>query len=71
MRYWIFTFGQGHTLRNNYVKAFADNAEAARQKMVTVYGQLWAFQYDNEKAAGVWEYNLHEVPFGTVNERRP
>ena len=65
----IFTFGQGHTLANCYVVIKADDANSARNKMFSVYGTLWAFQYASTADAGVDRFNLKEVPLGTPNER--
>ena len=66
---FIATFGQGWTLRNNFVRLTADSENIARRLLFDAYGSAWAFIYDSERAAGVEEYRLIEVPFGTKNER--
>jgi len=55
--YWIFTFMQRQKEKNKYVKVFWDY-ESARQKMVDKYWNKWAFQYENEKKAWVYEFDL-------------
>lgn len=65
---FYFTFGFGHSLRDHYVTIEAENAEAARKKMVRHHGQMWAFQYDEKSFAGQPEkYGITEIPLGTSN----
>ena len=70
MKEYIFTFGQGQTLANNYVAIKAEGSNEARAQMEAHYGALWAFQYDSREEAGADRFNLTEVPLGTPNERR-
>lgn len=57
---WIFTFGYNHLHPDGYCVGTGSHAEA-RQKMHERYGAKWAFQYENEKQAGVEEYHLRFV----------
>lgn len=70
MKDYIATFGLSQTLGKNFVRVPALSAHAARQAMFATYGNLWAFLYEDEDAAGVNPFNLTEVPFGTPNARR-
>jgi len=68
------TFGWNSILRDNYVEVptTTDEPEDARMKMMEVYGQNWAFIYDEQdKPTCIDAYFLKEVPFGTPNARRP
>lgn len=66
---YIFTFGFGYSLENCYTIVYALTHDDAREIMIQVYGKHWAFQYDSKEEAGVKEYNLEYVPFGTQNRR--
>lgn len=67
MQEFIFTFGCGQPLKNCYVAITAEDRGAARVKMFEMYGPKWAMEYDSREAAGVYRFNLKEVPFGTPN----
>ena len=69
MSTFIATFGMGWTLRNNFVEVEAEDEGQARKIMFNVYGQGWAFLYKSHEAAGVNQFNLNKVPFGTPNTR--
>lgn len=47
---WVFTFGIGQRLGGRCVR-IKGTYEEARQKMVDVFGNKWAFQY----AASQWD----------------
>jgi hypothetical protein len=66
---YIFTFGLGTKLKNSFVRIKSSNIEEARKMMFRHHGDMWAFCYPNEEAAGVQEFHLLEVPIGTKNER--
>lgn len=68
MRYF-FTFGQNQTLARNYVVVESESYDGARVQMVSAYGTVFAFQYDEASFRGQpAKYGLLEVPFGTPNE---
>lgn len=69
LKTYIFTFGLGTELKNKYVKIEAQCEADARAIMVSYYGQMWAFCYDSEEAAGVQRFKLTEVALGTLNKR--
>ena len=46
---WYFTFGFDHKYRKGYVEVFAEDSEAARNKMVERYGMEWGFQYNEDE----------------------
>lgn len=50
MNEWIFTFGCGQALAGKCVRISGTYGEA-RQKMMEVFGDKWAFQYSLEE----WE----------------
>jgi len=55
---YYFTFGFNHKYPKGYVKirgTFID----ARIKMATLFGQKWAFQYEDDKV--IKKFNLKEV----------
>lgn len=69
MAKFFFTFGQGYSLRDNYVTVEADTYEDARLRFVELRRQLygtiagWAFQYDeSEFDRSIAAYGLTEVP---------
>lgn len=45
---WFFTFGQAHVHRNKFVRIRGTWA-TARDKMCTLYGNRWAFQYSESQ----------------------
>lgn len=60
-RDWHFTFGMGHVFRNRYI-TFHGTFMGARQQMAAVFGNEWAFQYDDsEKAASIDKYSMEEL----------
>lgn len=73
---WIFTFGQGYNLRNNYVRVEAGSEGEARLAFVTARRDLgvldgadhrWSFQYpDNDETHAMLDrYHLHQVQIDT------
>jgi len=63
---WYFTFGYAHAHPQGYFVVENATSEAARDRMIEVFGREWAFQYD----AHDWfkrghsqadEYGLREV----------
>lgn len=55
MKKWYFTFGMGmrlaetgKSLAYSYVEVEAESYSKAREIMVSWYGTMWAFQYDEE-----------------------
>lgn len=58
---FYFTFGYGHADANNeklddcYTVVEAADYGEARHKMVTVWGTVWAFQYDQDQ----WNESQH------------
>jgi hypothetical protein len=45
---WYFTFGFGHAYPNQYAK-FKGTFGIARAKMFQMYGDKWAFQYNQDE----------------------
>ena len=63
MNKWYFTFPQRLPTKDNYVCIEADDYSAAREKMVAVHGQAWAFQYTEEQfLPQIEEFGLTEIP---------
>ena len=61
---WVFTFAWGSTKRKNYVRIPGD-FDSARDKMMSVYGKKWAFQYtEKEFEHQVEAYALTEIKLG-------
>ena len=54
---YVFTFSQRSELHAQYV-IICDTYSSARNRMVEIFGDRWAFQYDSPEKAGVNEYNL-------------
>ncbi len=52
---WYFTFGVNHALKNHVQRIHAPDRNAARLKMIDVYGQQWCDQYDGTEFANVNE----------------
>ena len=48
MEEWIFTFGWGEPLRGRCVR-IKGTYDEAREKMCSVFGTKWAFQYSAEE----------------------
>jgi hypothetical protein len=71
MKDYIATFGLGSILGKNFVRVPAESAHEARRTMFAIYGNLWAFLYEDEDAAGVNPFKLTEVPLGTPNAKKP
>ncbi len=63
----IATFPLRSVLGSNFVRLKVETIAEAREKMIEQYGELWAFFYQSEDAAGVDRWHLKEVPFGTPN----
>ena len=57
---WYFTFGQGHSHPNGYVKIYGTHG-SARAEMVRRYGPRWAFQYPTADKAGIDRYMLQQI----------
>lgn len=66
--FWM-TFGFGQKLEGCYTVIFAKDEQEARNTMTLVYEQIWSMIYDSASKAGVEEYKLKLVPFGTANWR--
>lgn len=54
---YVFTFTSRSELRFCYV-VIHDTYTSARDRMCKIFGDKWAFQYENETKAGVKQYNL-------------
>lgn|SRR5690606_20864485 len=68
-RTWYFTFGVGHvhprtgaSLANHYTTVTATSPDAARERMMRIFGNRWAFQYESAEKAGVERFGLKYVP---------
>ena len=50
---WIFTFccGHDHQHHGRFVRIEADDYGSAREKMIGMFGNDWAFQYTEEEYA--------------------
>lgn len=68
MKEFIFTFGYGQNPGIGFYTAImaADEGEA-RKLMNKVYGNRWSFCYSSREKAGVYEFNLTEIPFDESN----
>ena len=60
MKPYFFTFG-GNCL-GYYVVIYAKDYSFARAHMHRHFGSEWAFQYESAEKAGVFKYNLCELP---------
>lgn len=56
-KWYIFTFGVGQEHEGHYIKIYG-TYDSAREKMFEMYGDKWAFQYDEER----WQKWEHERP---------
>ncbi len=77
MKKWYFTFGMGMRLANtgtslaySYVEVEAESYGEAREIMVSWYGTMWAFQYDEERGKEVIE-KYAPVKLKTLYEKNP
>lgn len=77
MKKWYFTFGMGMRLANtgtsltySYVEVEAESYGEAREIMVSWYGMMWAFQYDEERWKEVIE-KYAPVKLKTLYEKNP
>lgn len=75
MKKWYFTFGIGMSLRGeslacSYVEVEAESYGEAREIMVSWYGTMWAFQYDEERGKEVIE-KYAPVKLKTLYEKNP
>lgn len=69
---WFATFGQGWSLRNNYVEFEAGSYEEAWTIMSHQYQQNWSLLYTEHAFDGQAKaYNLTKVKFGTENVYAP
>ena len=57
----IFTFGFGQKHKNCFVRIKGKDEADCRKKMFEIFGNKWAFQYDDEEKAGVKRWNLTEI----------
>ena len=67
MNEFIVTFGYGQPLAGCFTRIEAANAHEARGLIFKEYGNKWAFMYNSEEEAGVKQWGLKEVKFGTPN----
>lgn len=65
---FIGTFGVNHPLGKAFVVIPGEHYETARLNMTEAYGSKWGFIYESKEEAGVEQFGLKEVPFGTPNE---
>lgn len=77
MKKWYFTFGIGMRLANtgtslaySYVEVEAESYGEAREIMVSWYGTMWTFQYDEERGKEVIE-KYAPVKLKTLYEKNP
>lgn len=77
MKKWYFTFGIGMhladteaSLAHSYVEVEAESYGEAREIMVSWYGTMWAFQYDEERGKEVIE-KYAPVKLKTLYEKNP
>lgn len=77
MKKWYFTFGMGMRLAEtgtslaySYVEVEAESYGEAREIMVSWYGTMWAFQYDEERGKEVIE-KYTPVKLKTLYEKNP
>jgi len=61
MKEWIFTFGFGQKHEGKFIRVLGESRQDARKKIDEMFGNKFAFQYENEEEAGVKEYNLQEL----------
>ncbi len=70
---WYFTFGQGHYTPEGYplkdvVVEIEGSYGEARQLLVEVVGDMFAFQYESKEAAGVERFGLNVVSLEKLRE---
>jgi hypothetical protein len=52
--------GEGFRLSDRFVRVHG-TAESAREQILRIFGQRWAFQYESELMAGVEAFHLTEL----------
>lgn len=57
----VFTFGCGQVHDGKYIVISGKSKAGCRKKMFDMFGQKWAFQYNNKEDAGVERFNLVEL----------
>lgn len=68
MKEFIFTFGYGQNPGIGYYTAImAEDEGEARKLMNQAYKNGWSFCYSSREKAGVYVYNLTEIPFSMSN----
>jgi hypothetical protein len=45
--FWFFTFGVSHPFHDFVIRIYGDTA-STRDKMISFFGDKWAFQYSEE-----------------------
>jgi hypothetical protein len=71
---WWFTFGSNHFTPQGYpldrvlVRVEADSYGEARDKLVEVRNDKWAFQYDDPEKAGKSQFGLIELGLDELKE---
>jgi len=56
----IFTFGSGQPMAGHYQEIHAESPEQARDRMISLYGNKWSFQYTDQQ----WEESRVAGYFG-------
>ena len=58
---WYFSFGiNHHPYEKNYVKIFG-TCDSSREKMVSLFGARWAFQYESLEKLNPEKWGLTEL----------
>lgn len=57
----VFTFGWGQLHHDRYHVIYAETKQKCTEVMFYRFGTKWSMQYDNEKQAGVKEFNLIQL----------
>ena len=65
VRNWVFTFGVGEPGAGFFVELRGTFHET-RTEMFRMFGNKWAFQYEDRKDAGVEEYGLTKLFVNSV-----
>lgn len=64
---FVFTFMQSSPLKNNYIVLEGTEAET-RDKMFSVFGPKWAFQYSWEEfVPQIAQFNLREIKITEIS----
>jgi len=58
MNEYIITFGNNSKFKDCYYSIFAKQEIEARMEAFNIFGNKWAFIYDNKDKAGVSKFNL-------------